>query len=307
MSSRLAATFLRRSRSHCYNHKHYCKVILVPQSVLISFRSGLGLAAGVLLLLVAAPAALASLSQGYATTSTIPAGSLVALDSKSAGVVDTATLANIGRLFGVVVPPASASISLSGTGSGQVQVGTTGSATVFVTNAAGNIHVGDYLTVSPIAGVAEEVGTDSTRVIGTAQADFSGTGSGVTTQSVTDATGHSRTVAVGQIPILINVSSYTSTAGKQPYVVPNWLQNLSNTLAGKAVSPIRIVIASLILLVALMCITVLLYSAVRNSIISIGRNPLSRSSVLRGLFEVVAIAGIILAVTAAAMYVVISK
>jgi hypothetical protein len=278
----------------------------VPTFAPIKFRYGLGLAAGALLALIAMPA-WASLSQGFATTSQIATGSLVALDSNSAGTVDTATLNNIDRLFGVVVPPASASISLSGTGSGQVQVATSGTANVLVTNAAGAIHVGDYLTISSIAGVAQEVGADSTRVIGTAQVDFSGTGGGVTTQDITDANGKSRSVAVGQIPIVINVSSYASTAGKQPYSVPNWLQNLSNTLAGKAVSPIRIITAGLILLVALLCITVLLYGAVRNSIISIGRNPLSRTSVLRGLFEVIAIAGVILAVTAAAIYVVISK
>src|ERR1700683_292486 len=279
----------------------------VPRFALTKFRLRRGLVAGTFIVLVAAPAVWPSRSQGFAATSSIATASLVALDSKSPGTVDTATLANAGRLFGVVVPTSSASISLSGTGSGRFQVGTSGSADVLVTNAGGTIHVGDYLTISPIAGVAQEVGADSTRVIGTAQADFNGTGPGVTSHTITDTAGHSRTVAVGQIPIQINVSSYTSTTGRQPYAVPNWLQNLANTLAGKAVSPIRIIVAGLVLLVSLCCVTVLLYAAVRNSIISIVRNALSRSSVLRGLFELLALAGAILALTAGAMYVVISK
>jgi hypothetical protein len=262
--------------------------------------------AGVMIALAGSGPAWASLSQGYNTSSQIAPGSLVSLDSKSTNTVNVATLDNAPRLFGVVVPDSSASISLSGTGSNQAQVVTTGSANVFVTNAAGSIKVGDLLTVSSIAGVAQKVGDTSTKVIGTAQADFDGSGSDVTKRTIKDSSG-SHEVAISQIPVVISVSSYTATAGKQPYVVPNWLQNLSNTLAGREVAPIRILIAALILLVALVCITVLLYAAVRNSIISIGRNPLSRKSVLKGLLQVMGISAAILALAAGAIYFVIAR
>jgi hypothetical protein len=254
---------------------------------------------------LAAPA-FASLSQGFATSSSIPPGSLVALDQTSTGSVVAADPLNVNRLFGVVVPPSSASISLSGTGSGQVQVVTTGTANVLVSTAGGSIKVGDYITVSPISGVGEKAGADSARVVGTAQTNFNGTGSGITQDTIGSGTSKQQ-VEIGEIPVEISVSTYTSTDGKQTYVVPTWLQNLSNTLAGKSVSPIRIIIATLILIVSLVSITVLLYSAVRNSIISIGRNPLSRSSVLRGLLQVILITGGILGLTAGAMYLVISR
>jgi hypothetical protein len=261
--------------------------------------------AGTLALMAAAPA-LASLSQGFATSSAIATGSLVALDAKSSGSVVVADSSNVGRLFGVVVPPSSASISLSGTGTGQVQVVTSGTAAVLVSTAGGNIKVGDYVTVSPIAGVGQKVGDSSTRVVGTAQADFDGSGDGITKRTVETDQGK-KEVAIGQIPVVIAVSTYTDTAGKQTYVVPNWLQNLSNTLAGKSVSPIRIILAALILFVAMISVTVLLYAAVRNSIISIGRNPLSKKGVLGGLLQVVAITGGIMALTAGAMYLVITR
>jgi hypothetical protein len=58
---------------------------------------------------------------------------------------------------------------------------------------------------------------------------------------------------------------------------------------------------------ALISITVLLYGAVRNSIIAIGRNPLSRSSVLKGLLQVGLISVIILGAAGGAMYLVIAK
>jgi hypothetical protein len=270
-------------------------------------RKIIGLAAVAMVALFVAAPAWASLSQGFATTAPIATGSLVSLDPKSSGSVVVADLNNVGRLFGVVVPASSASISLSGGGDGQVQVTTAGNAQVLVTTAGGNIHVGDYIGISQIAGVGQKVGSTSTRVIGTAQADFNGSGDGVTKRSIDDGAGKKREVSIGQIPIVVAVSSYTATDGKQSYVIPNWLQNLSNTLAGKAVSPIRIIVAGLILIVAVISISVLLYSAVRNSIISIGRNPLSRSSVLRGLLTVGFVAIIILAITAVAMYLVISR
>jgi hypothetical protein len=270
-------------------------------------QTTIGLVAATVLavLLFAAPAR-ASLSQGFATTTPIASGSLVSLDEKSSGAVVVADATNVGRLFGVAVPSSSASISLSGSGNGQVQVVTSGTATVLVSTSGGDIKVGDYISISPIAGVGQKVGASSTRVVGTAQTDFNGSGEGVTKRTIDDGN-TKREVAIGQIPVVIAVSSYTATDGLQPYAIPNWLQQLSNTLAGKAVSPIRIIIAALILLIALVSITVLLYSAVRNSIISIGRNPLSRGSVLKGLLQVVAISGGILALTAGAMYMVISR
>lgn len=267
----------------------------------------LGLLAGLMSALVLPTAALASLSQGYTTKEAIATGSLVSLDEKTSGQVVVSDLNNVGRLFGVVVPPSSASISLSGGSTdNQVQVATSGTVNVLVTNAAGAIHLGDYLTISSISGVGQKVGASSTRVIGTAQADFDGAGDGTTKRTINDGSG-SKEVAIGQIPVVVAISAYTSTEGKQPYVVPNWLQNLSNTLAGKAVSPVRIIIAGAILLIALVCITVLLYAAVRNSIISIGRNPLSRNSVLRGLLEVMAIVVGILIATSVAVYLVIAR
>jgi len=253
-----------------------------------------------------APAALATLSQSYASTTPIPAGSLVALDEKSPGSVVVATVNNSERLFGVVVTPSAASVSLGGSGNGQVQVGTTGSASALVSTAGGDIHVGDYIAISPIAGVGQKA-VGKVRVLGTAQVDFNAGTTGTTKQTIDVEGGGKKEVTIGQIPVVIAVATYNSNTGAQDYVIPVWLQNISNAVAGKSVSPIRVIIASMILLVALVSITVLLYAAVRNSIISIGRNPLSRGSVLRGLLEVIGVAAIILIIAAGAMYVVIAR
>jgi hypothetical protein len=288
-----------------YNRKHY-KGESKDSNSLMMMRRITGVFATVVLMVLAASPAMASLSQGYATTAPVATGSLVSLDPKSIGSVVVADLNNTARLFGVVVVPSAASISLSGSGTGQVQVTTSGNAEVLVTTAGGEIHVGDYISVSQIAGVGQKVGESSTRVIGTAAADFNGAGDNVTKRSVGEGS-TAKEVSIGQIPVVIAVSSYTATDGKQSYVVPNWLQSLTNTLAGKAVSPIRIVIAGLILIVALISVSVLLYSGVRNSIISIGRNPLSKGGVLQGMLAIGGISLAILAATGVGVYLVISR
>jgi len=251
-----------------------------------------------------APAAVASLSQGFATTTPVAVGSLVALDAKTTGNVVVADINNSERLFGVAVSPSSAEISLGSGNAGQVQVATTGSATVFVATTNGAIHVGDYIAVSPIAGVGQKA-VGKSRVIGTAQVDFDGSGANVTRRTVDTGSGK-KEVAIGQIPVIISVTNYTTDDG-QNYQVPTWVQNFSNVLAGKPVTPVRIIIAAIILIISMISVTVLLYAAVRNSIISIGRNPLSRGSVYKGLLQILLVALVVLGVGIGAMYLVITR
>ncbi|MBW4061711.1 hypothetical protein HJC99_04040 [Candidatus Saccharibacteria bacterium] len=266
------------------------------------FAQGMGALA---LALVLPGVAMASLSQGYNSAGAIATGSLVALDQK-AGTVVAADTTTADQLFGVAVAPGSVSLSLGNTGN-QVQVVTTGSANVLVSTEGGKIAVGDVITVSSISGVGQKSPSGKHRIIGTAQADFDGTGADSTKATIKDSSGASKEVSIGQIPVVIAVADYTTNAGGQDYQLPSWLQNFSNQVAGKTVAPIRIVVAGLILLVTLVSVTVLLYAAVRNSIISIGRNPLSRSSVLRGLLVVITIVLGLLAVATGAMYLVIAR
>jgi len=112
---------------------------------------------------------------------------------------------------------------------------------------------------------------------------------------------------VGQIPVDIGVGNYQPNGLDTGSVVPTWLQTVSNTVAGKVVSPIRAVIATTILIAAIISVSVLLYGAVRTSIISIGRNPLAKTSVFKGLAQVIVIVGVILGTAAILSYMVVSR
>jgi hypothetical protein len=215
-----------------------------------------------------------------------------------------ADLKNQDKLFGIVVTSSSSLISISG-GTGEVQVATSGLAAALVSTEGGNIKRGDHLGVSTIAGVAKKV-TSGSRTIGTASDDFDGSASGVDKRKLDTGAGI-KEVSVGQIPVDIGVGNYQPNGLDTGSVVPTWLQTVSNTVAGKVVSPIRAVVATTILIAAIISVSVLLYGAVRTSIISIGRNPLAKTSVFKGLAQVIVIVGVILGTAAILSYMVVSR
>lgn len=249
--------------------------------------------------------ALAVVSQGYQFKGTPLPGSLVAADPLSPESVVLADQAHIDNLLGVVVPPSSQIINLTAP-KDTAQVATDGDVYVIVSTANGPIKKGDHITVSPIAGVGAKAVT-STRVVGTADEDFSGNEAAVDHQVVA-AGGKSQDVAIGQIPVKLEVT-FVNIAGKTPssLAAPRFIQQAANSLAGHAVSIVRLAVAGLIMLVALISCTVLLYSAVQSSVISIGRNPLAKSSIYQQLFRVMAVVAGILGVAVGGMYMVIAK
>jgi len=229
--------------------------------------------------------ALAALSQGYSADTKLAPGTLVALAGDGSGKVAAVDQTTAERLFGVVVAPSASSLSLTAD-SGQVQVVTSGRAEVFVTMAGGAIKTGDMIAVSQISGVGMKAAA-SGRVIGIAQADF-------TSQSPR---------GLGEIPVEVQVTNFTPPTSGNGAVVA--VQNLANSLAGRPVASTRLLAALVILLIGVVSSTVLLYAAVRNSIVAIGRNPLARTAIFKGLVQILAVILAILAVSGFAIYLVI--
>jgi hypothetical protein len=129
-------------------------------------------------------------------------------------------------------------------------------------------------------------------VVGTAQADLDE--AETAEHTLTGRDGSERTVKIGSIPVHVHVTFHAATAVQQDFVPP-FLQDLANSVAGKPVSPVRVVASVLVMVLAIISVSVLLYSSVRASIISIGRNPLSEGSIHRSLIEVgITILGVLL-------------
>lgn len=215
---------------------------------------------------------------------------LVSLRENSTDEVTAATNENVQNLLGVVVSANSSSISITSAVVNQIQVATSGTMDVLVSDINGEITRGDYITASPIAGIGMKA-TNNARIIGVAQ----GTLQRPVVQSIKNADGTEREVNIGQVPVLVNVSSYF----KQPErtIIPATIQNLANSFAGREVSPLPIILSAGIFIVSLIIVVIIVYSMIRNGIISVGRNPLSQSAVYRNVIQM---SGLVLAILAAA-------
>lgn len=221
-----------------------------------------------------------SVAQGFQSSSgDIASGALVSLEADTPNTVELSNTGNADRLLGVVGEQALIELSDDDTA---VRVVTSGVAHTLVSDINGDVQTGDHIAVSPIEGVGMRASTSAVAV-GTAQASLDSVDTHE--QVVTDRDGDEQAVQIGLVPVQVNIVFFPGPQDGSPFV-PAAMQNLANAVAGHQVSPVRVVIASLIMLLMFVSVVVLLYSATRSSIISIGRNPLSGQAVHKSLFEV---------------------
>lgn len=254
------------------------------------------------LCLTATSHAVTTISQGYSTADKVALGSLVSLKNTSSDIVNETTTDNVNSVIGVVIDSSNTLLSLSSGQNNQVQVATSGIAQALVSNINGDIHQGDSITASPISGVGMKA-TSNAKVVGIAQADLN-TGSS-STESYTDKNGTKHTVRIGTVPLLVNVSYYYKQPDKT--LIPAAIQNIANALAGKPVDTLPILICVAIFIITLVVVASIVYSMIRSSIISVGRNPMSQSAIYRDMTQMSALVIGILAVSVVSIYLVLAK
>lgn len=261
---------------------------------------GLALTAGVLY--SAGAHAITTISQGYQTSDQVALGSIVSLDTSASDHVSSANLNNAGTIVGVVIDPGNSLLSLQQGQNAQIQVANSGVAQVMVSDINGSIHNGDQITASPISGVGMKA-TVNSKVVGVAQDNLNDNNS--SEQTYTDKKGVKHKVRLGQVPTLLNVSYFYKQPEKT--VIPSALQNVANALAGKQVSAAPILVSLGIFVVMIVVVASIIYSMIRSSIISVGRNPMSQSAIYRNLVQMSALVLGILAVGVVAIYMVLTK
>lgn len=242
----------------------------------------------------------AAISQGFQTDETnITAGAVVSLQQQNQARVQ---LANVNRAMQLVGVVGDRSLLALSSNPNQVQVVTSGVTPALVSNINGTIKTGDKITASPIDGVGMKA-TQSTMVVGTAQEDFDTIKTNEFT--ITDKDGKNQVVRTGLLQVQINVTYYAPPDTEQSFL-PSFLQQIANSVAGRQVSVIRVLIGLLVLLLGFISSGVILYSSVQSSIISIGRNPLSENAVHKSMLQVGATALGILLVMVIAIYLVLT-
>lgn len=227
-----------------------------------------------------------AITQTYNADPTVQTGMLVALNPKDQATVIPLKNGQIKTFLGVVIPTSSAPIVLTPEKivQQQVLVARTGRYNLLVSSQNGAIKSGDYLTLSAVNGIAMKAGVSQEQVIGKAAGNFSGNTDVISSVALKDSSGHSSNVNIGLIPANINIS-YNPLFQKPTNYVPGVLAKVAVSIANKQVSVGRIYLSAAVLVIVSFITGTMLYSGVRNGMRAIGRNPLSRKSILKGLLQ----------------------
>jgi len=241
--------------------------------------------------------------QGYASDTPLDNGTIVQLTGKDANRVKIAKQSELQNMFGVVVDRNSLSVTLSSEAlQNETFVAASGTYNVLVSTQGGPIVSGDYVTLSSVNGVAMKAGTEEKTVFGRANGPFDGKGVTLGSTVLKDVNGNTnQTVKLGSVPVTIDIKKNPNDKSTKSDL-PEFLQRLGQQIAEKEVSPIRIYLSLGITLISILAAIAILYSGVRNGVISIGRNPMSRKSIFRALLEVILTSILILIIGLFAVY-----
>jgi hypothetical protein len=243
--------------------------------------------------------------QGYMSDTVMQIGTVVQLagDKKTSSKVESATSKDLTLMYGAVIDPHKLSFTISDASiPNETYVATSGTYDVLVNTENGTIKTGDYVTLSALNGVAMKADYRQKEVFGRAAGAFDGKANAIGTATLKSSSGsRTQTVAIGLIPVAINIQKNPIEKSTKANL-PQKLQKFGQAIADKPISPVKIFLSIAITGASLIIAITILYSGVRNAIISIGRNPLSRKSIIRGLVSVVLVGFIVVVIGLFAVY-----
>lgn len=234
---------------------------------------------------------LQSVAQAYKASETLRPGFIVQPDTKNQGSVALATYADSKKLFGVVVAPNSAAVSLSSTDPGtaagnQVYVVTSGRYYVLVSNQNGSIGAGDPISVSAISGIGMKADTSQATILGRAVGTFDGKNNVASVAKLKTSKGAEIQAAIGSVQVDIGVAKnpllVTNSSG-----VPQFVQKAAISVVGKPINASQLYVSIAIMLAGFGITAALMYGGIQSGMMAIGRNPLAKQSIMRNMIQVV--------------------
>jgi hypothetical protein len=231
-------------------------------------------------------------TQSYSADPSVLPSMLVESQSKdNKSTVIPLSSDSVGSMTGVVVPSNNATIVLTPqtTSSQQVIVAASGLYNVLVSNQNGSIKTGDYLSVSALPGIAMKADSNQSLIIGRAASSFNGDNS-ISVTSLNSAQNKAVNVAIGRVAVNVQLAPNPLYL-KNSNSILVFLTRAEYNITNKQVGSTRTYLSAFVLLVTIIVSGVLLYSGTRNSMIAIGRNPLAKSAISKGLIKTI-IAGI---------------
>lgn len=242
---------------------------------------------------VAPSVAAQAISHAYDTTDGVQKGMIVMLDPNDKQKIKLLSSKNDASMLGVVVSANDTILSVGGDGTtSQVYVANDGKYEVLVSTQNGAIKRGDIITISALDGIGMKADTTQTVVLGKALTGFDGKNN-ISGSMVLKTKVGNRTVQIGMIVVDISIAHNPIQVSVNGPPVPTVLKKAGEIITGKSVSTWRLYIALTILLVTVFITGSLLYGGVRSSLIAIGRNPLAKKVISRGLIQVIVMGVII--------------
>jgi hypothetical protein len=242
------------------------------------------------------------ISETYSASGNLPAGTIVSLKKNTTDHVEATTTANAAYILGIIIDSDNSQLSISSNQTNQVHVATNGIEPVLVSDINGPIAVGDSITASPVTGIGMKA-TDNVKVVGVAQEAFPNGSATKTTAS--DKSGKKTDVKLGQISALVNVAYFYKQPDKT--LIPTAIQNIANALAGKKVNSLPILISIGIFIMAMIVVVSIVFSLIRSSIISVGRNPMAQAAVYRNVIQLSALIIVILGVAVGSIFMILTR
>jgi hypothetical protein len=225
-----------------------------------------------------------NVTQTYSADTALQRGLIVGIKEGDATKVEAVSALHMERMHGVVVDPNDAPVTLTNEGQ-RVYVATVGRYDVLVSNQNGNIAIGDYITVSSFNGVGMKADANQSMVLGKALAAYDGKSS-IATETVNGSK-----VAIARIQVDLSVNN--NPLARTEANLPEFLRKATESIAHKPVSAVRAYISIGVFFASSIVAGALMYAGVRSSIISIGRNPLGKKNIMRGMIQIILVSLII--------------
>jgi hypothetical protein len=249
-----------------------------------------------------------AVTHAYNTDVSIQRGMIVRLSEKDSTKVEPLKAADIAHMEGVVVAANDAPVVLSAPDPNkqQIFVATTGTYEILVSNQNGSLKKDDYITISSLDGVGMKADTKQSRIIGKALESFDGQNNVIGKTSVKNTGGQTIPIALGMVAAEISIS-HNPLEQKPQSILPGFdtLQKVAGVVTDKQVGAVQLYLGLAVIIVAAFIAGSILYGGVRTALTAIGRNPLAKKTITRGLIQVVITSVIILVIGITAVYLIL--
>ena len=242
-----------------------------------------------------------SIGEEYAQQNVFVDGVLVSIKSDDTESIEASNLNNDKYVIGVTQDIESNLVTITKDYNSK-PVAISGEVSVLASDINGSIKKGDLLTASYIDGVVMKVQEGSgARIIGIALEDFNSSGS----RTYTDLDIPTGTVAKTNVNYVeIRLSGGEVFATQVAAGASGVSSGFVDKLAGKDVPIYRLATGLFVFIASVVVAGLFIFSSIKGSFISFGRNPLASNSIYLGLIQISTISVAFLSVGAALAYLV---